>query len=68
MPEPITPPTTIMIVVKRPREGRRPGVVERSAGALVVSAGAVMLEVPKPKSQTPKKSQMANFRFQRESH
>src|SRR5438874_11949074 len=25
MPEPMTPPTTIMIVVKRPREGRRAG-------------------------------------------
>src|SRR5260370_35505221 len=63
MPEPMTPPTTIMIVVKRPREGRRPGEEERGVGALVVSAGAVLseapdskTEIPKPKFQIPKKS------------
>src|ERR1039457_2515514 len=29
MPEPMTPPTTIMIVVERPREGSRPALRER---------------------------------------
>jgi hypothetical protein len=44
-----------MIVVKRPREGRRPGEEERTAGALVVSAGAVMSEAPNSKLQAPEK-------------
>src|SRR5580765_4920847 len=53
MPEPITPPTTIMIVVKRPREGGRPGVEERDEGGLAVSTGAVTLKAPNPKIQAP---------------
>jgi hypothetical protein len=46
-----------MTVVKRPREGRRPGEEEREEAGLVISAGAVMLKTPKPKIQTPIKSQ-----------
>src|SRR5258705_2689602 len=65
MPEPMTRTRTDMIVVKRPREGMRPGEEERGVGALVVSAGAVMseapdskTEIPNPKSQIPKKLQI----------
>jgi hypothetical protein len=53
-----------MIVVKRPRDGRRPGVVERDAGGLAVSAGAVMLEAPNPKLQAPEKFQTPNTEIQ----
>jgi hypothetical protein len=54
-----------MIVVKRPREGRRPGEEERAGeGALVVSAGAVILEAPNPKLQAPEKFQTPNSKYQ----
>ena len=33
MPEPITPPTTKVIVVNKPREGSKPGVIGRGRAA-----------------------------------
>jgi hypothetical protein len=54
-----------MMVVKRPREGRRPGEEERDAGTLVVSAGAVILEAPNSKLQTSEKSQIPNSKTHR---
>src|SRR5262245_13738688 len=59
MPEPMTPPTTIMMVVKRPREGRRPG---GGAVDLGVSMAVVMPKTPNSKSPKSSKSQAPSSR------
>src|SRR2546426_1822397 len=53
IPEPMTPPTTIIMVVNRPSDGSRPGVVDRCWPAV-----EGMLKAPSTKRQAPEKLQI----------
>src|SRR5438067_1674638 len=63
MPEPITPPTTIITVVNRPREGRRPALeVRRVEGGSVVAGTRGKLQTSNIKLQESLKPQTSNGR------
>src|SRR5947207_15506558 len=51
MPEPMTPPTTMVMVVKRPRVGRRPdsGALAAGVSELLVVEGTFNLEPGAPR-------------------